>query len=143
METGPEGLFIAVDKLKQLIVDETLEKKSLILLSIDEIDNVAVAGNGNASMDMSNYMSMMKALFAEHLPTVMVTVLSTHACVFDIAPTQAIISSILEDFTLELQLQPIFTELPFDVHVEPIGENQLQLEHICTTDFIATFGRSL
>lgn len=143
LENYAANLFKAVENLRQHIVNKTLENKPLILLSIDEIDSILPTDNTASiyGMDVEAYLIMMKTLYAEQMPSVMVTALSTLGRVFDIAPTYAKVSNVLGEGTY--QLQPVFVELPFDVHINHISEHQLQLEHVCTSDFISKFGRVL
>lgn len=132
----------AVNALNTYIAEITSENKPLVHISIDEIDSVMPlkitkkGENGNVPV----YFTMLKALYTKYTPSVLISVLSTYGYVFDIAPTSGLVSRALEETVIILH--PVFTELPLNIHVEPVSEYQ-RLENVCNMEFISRYGRPL
>lgn len=78
---------------------------------------------------LDQYTTFMIALSSENVPGIYVTVQST-------------LESIHNDIK-NPRLRPPFIELDFDMNTVPVQESQLNLQAVCTEEFITRFGRSL
>lgn len=129
-----------MEALQNNIKELTGDEAPLIILSIDEVDTLMFK-RGSDVKQFGQYVTFMKALSSENLPSVYVTVQSSAGYVFDIAPPATTIDTVLK--TKNTRVRTPFIELDFDVNVLPVRESQLNLQAVCTTEFITRFGRSL
>lgn len=136
-----EDLINAVKGLQEQIEKLTGKEAPQILLSFDEVDTLMfMKGSDNVMLDQ--YTTFMIALSSENVPGIYVTVQSSAAYVFDIAPSESTLESIHNDIK-NPRLRPPFIELDFDMNTVPVQESQLNLQAVCTEEFITRFGRSL
>lgn len=140
---SPGGLpdLQTVVKTLNAKIRKLTSEKPLILISFDEIDSVLPFKFSDEEVhNAPSYYTMLSALNVDNVPSVMVTALSTLGYVFHVAPTSYLLSKLLG--IDEVILQPVFIELPFDVHARPINETQC-LEDLCDVEILSTYGRPM
>lgn len=84
-----------MEALQNNIKELTGDEAPLIILSIDEVDTLMFK-RGSDVKQFGQYVTFMKALSSENLPSVYVTVQSSAGYVFDIAPPATTIDTVLK-----------------------------------------------